>query len=109
MQMQVRSRPSLRENTNLTHLIRTPMPSVDRTRKCAHSDLAADRRLTQPRDPLRRSRDTNVSDTPIMAERGGHGRDGPVIPRESTAATAGGGGGGGSRTGGGGGLESVGQ
>lgn len=42
-------------------------------------------------------------DTPTMAERGGHGRDGPVIPREPTAANAGGGGGGGSRVGGGGG------
>lgn len=28
-----------------------------------------------------------------MAERGGHGRDGPVIPKEPTAASAGGGGG----------------
>lgn len=37
-----------------------------------------------------------------MAERGGHGRDGPVIPRETTATNIGGGGGG-SRAGGGGG------
>lgn len=39
-----------------------------------------------------------------MAERGGHGRDGPVIPRDPTAANAGGGG---SKAagGGGGGLE----
>ncbi len=33
-----------------------------------------------------------ASDTPSMAERGGHGRDGPVIPRDptATAVTAGG-------------------
>eukprot|EP00904_Undaria_pinnatifida_P004500 jgi/Undpi1/14050/HiC_scaffold_9.g03701.m1 len=45
-----------------------------------------------------------------MAERGGHGRDGPVIPRDPTSANAGAGGsraggGGGGGAGGGGGLE----
>lgn len=51
----------------------------------ACSDHGTDRRASHARDPLRRSGDTAASDTPSMAERGGHGRDGPVYPRDSVA------------------------
>lgn len=54
------------------------------------SDHGTDRRLSHTRDPLRRSRDTATSDPPSMAERGGHGRDGPVIARDPTATIGGG-------------------
>eukprot|EP00903_Cladosiphon_okamuranus_P006923 g6738.t1 len=63
----------------------------------SQSDHGTDRRISHARDPLRRSGDTAASDTPNMAERGGHGRDGPVYPRELVAA-----GGNASRAGGGG-------
>lgn len=52
------------------------------------SDHGTDRRVSHARDPLRRSGDTAASDPPSMAERGGHGRDGPVIPRDPTATVA---------------------
>lgn len=55
-----------------------------------HSDHGTDRRLSHARDPLRRSGDTAASDPPSMAERGGHGRDGPVLPRDPTTTIAGG-------------------
>lgn len=66
-------------------------------------------RRTSTRDPFQRSRDTSVSDTPSMAERGGHGRDGPVMPRDHVISNAGGsiasGGGGGTSKAGGSGIE----
>ncbi|CAM9509184.1 unnamed protein product [Ectocarpus sp. 13 AM-2016] len=73
----------------------------------SHGD-GVDRRLSHNRDPLRRSRDTAVSDTPSLAERGGHGRDGPIIPRDPAISTNAGGAGGGNASrpgGGGGGVE----
>lgn len=65
------------------------LPTHSRTQKPFSENITDRNQTSYTRDPLWRSQDTNLSDTPRLTERSGHG---PLVYRDPTAVVTAGGG-----------------